>query len=583
VETYLKGKKISEEAKKDINDDLNFKGVVRTLGEHTIVATEPFEWAKQAAQATELDFLQKSHRIAIGKALVHQLHGKSLVDYIYYWQNGKHLTKPMVRQQYSQLENILNGWWISDADVDKMIKIIGSISSKSERDAIASALAPLVGKMKTNRQCIRVQEALGGKLGVQRATIKGVAPDTGIEEAMASRVAKNVMTSHRGMPLDYRAQVRTVIQRSPNPQETQEPINPITPPLVSVEETEWNAKPVLQTKYTDVAKYKTVRQQVAAWGVTTPADYIEQAITEWNTKTGMHGHMGNNFDGDPHRSYLNLRRLYQASGVTDVGTYLTGMQSTSFFGLNITGVPALKTAIDTARAALTAAGKSYTFGSGSGGFVPRTFNDNINKLSDHALGTAIDLSPSTNPQLTNKKVVLVIDAVCGNVLPNGLRAAIDYDSQKSASDTFKAQFNDTWVKTQKDDLAARKLTLATTKTNMALEKKNEADAVKSIKALEIKLKKTPNDATLQSELTAAKQTRDTAKQQKDTLRTIVKAAEKQDALVKAIDGHRTKLNDLAANGFLDLDKDLVTQLRAAGLTRGGTWGGRKDYMHFELP
>ncbi len=83
VETYLKGKTagLSDEAIKDINDDLNFKGLIRTIGEHTVASPQPLAWAKEALGKDTLDFMQKADRVAIGKALVFFLHANTLDEY----------------------------------------------------------------------------------------------------------------------------------------------------------------------------------------------------------------------------------------------------------------------------------------------------------------------------------------------------------------------------------------------------------------------------------------------------------------------------------------------------------------------
>jgi hypothetical protein len=100
VEGYLAAHKatMSAEAIKDINDDLNFKGFWRTMGEHTYLDTLTFDWAKKALGVDTLDFLTLAHRVAIGKALVFHLHGASQAEYIAYMQKHtapvEHLPQP---------------------------------------------------------------------------------------------------------------------------------------------------------------------------------------------------------------------------------------------------------------------------------------------------------------------------------------------------------------------------------------------------------------------------------------------------------------------------------------------------------
>ena len=77
-----------EEAITDINDDLNLKGFWRTLGEITVADTQPLEWAKKISGVPELDFLNRDHREAIGKASVLFLHKCTQQDYRNYMQSG---------------------------------------------------------------------------------------------------------------------------------------------------------------------------------------------------------------------------------------------------------------------------------------------------------------------------------------------------------------------------------------------------------------------------------------------------------------------------------------------------------------
>ena len=94
VENYLNKElnkipdKARTEAIKDINDDLNFKGFWRTLGEYTLADAKPIEWAKKALGIDKLDFMQRTHREAIGKALVLSLHKNTLGEYLSYMKDG---------------------------------------------------------------------------------------------------------------------------------------------------------------------------------------------------------------------------------------------------------------------------------------------------------------------------------------------------------------------------------------------------------------------------------------------------------------------------------------------------------------
>jgi hypothetical protein len=292
-----------------------------------------------------------------------------------------------------------------------------------------------------------------------------------------------------------------------------------------VAQTEWDTHRNIKARYKTWQAYEAVRSQVASWGVNNPADYIEAAIGEWNGNAGIHGYFGNNFDGDPHRSYLNLKRLYQARGINNPANYIANnIVNITFFNRTTQGHRDLQAALNAAQTALTSAGHSFILEVGTWSFVPRTFNDNINKLSNHALGRAIDINPQNNPHITSAEEVLAIDTICRSLLPSGLLSETNFDNLQRASDRFKQNFNNSWVDQQKELLK-----------DMS------------------KQKPTPTDMPAQKKL------------------------------VKAIQNRRSALNKYAANGFLNLPKALVEALQSAGLNWGGTWSSAKDFMHFELP
>ena len=90
VEHYLTAhaNEITPKAKEEINDDLNAKGILRTLG--TAFSDTTFlRWAKLAVGVDAFNFFIKEHRVAVGKALVFQLHGRSFDDYKRYITGGK--------------------------------------------------------------------------------------------------------------------------------------------------------------------------------------------------------------------------------------------------------------------------------------------------------------------------------------------------------------------------------------------------------------------------------------------------------------------------------------------------------------
>lgn len=226
-------------------------------------------------------------------------------------------------------------------------------------------------------------------------------------------------------------------------------IPPVVPVTAPVEQVEWTVNPNINARYKTWQAYKAIRDQVVRWGVTNAATYIESAILEWNSNTSIHGHFDRNFDGDPHRSYLNLKRLYQAKGIADPASYFnTNIVSITFFNRTTSGHRNLQTALNTAQTNLTAAGHTFTLDRGTWSFVPRTFNANINRLSNHALGKAIDINPANNPHITSADEILVIDAVCSTILTDGLLREANPNVLINASIHFQQTFNDAWVAQQ---------------------------------------------------------------------------------------------------------------------------------------
>jgi hypothetical protein len=299
-------------------------------------------------------------------------------------------------------------------------------------------------------------------------------------------------------------------------------------PQQPIAQAEWNTHPHIQSRYNTWQAYESVRNRVAGWRnppVADPASYIDSAIVEWNANPGMHRDFDNNFDGDPHRSYLNLKRLYQNRGINNPANFLaTNIVNITFYNRRTPGHTDLQVALNNAQTAMTAAGHTFVLDAGTWSYVPRTFNNNINSLSNHALGKAIDINPGNNPHITSSEDFLVINTLCSPVIPHGLLAETNYANLKSASDFFQQHFDDTWVSNQEHLL-----------TQMQGQH--------------------PPPPNLQA----------------------------QQRLVNAIHHRRAMLNGYAARGFLNLPADLVAGLQGAGLSWGGEWHTAKDFMHFELP
>ncbi len=354
------------------------------------------------------------------------------------------------------------------------------------------------------------------------------APDSAARKQRPLQVGFADARSRKLLDLQRSAGNAAVVQLLGAVQRQAPPAAPAAAPPQTVGQTEWTSTPALHARYPTWQAYDAVRRVVAGWSspaVADPLSYITSAIAEWNASPAMHSAFDNNFGGDAHRSYLNLKRLYQARGISDPADYLaTNIVDITFYNRKTSGHDDLKKVLDAAETALTKAGHTFTLDKGTWSYVPRTYNNSINKLSNHALGKAIDVNPSSNPHITSGSDFRVINAVCGTVLTAGLLATADYDTLHSASDLFKQSFNDAWVTQQEQTLAT----------------------------MQAQHPHPPGYA-------------------------------KQKALVKAIHQRRAALNGYAAHGFLNLPKALVEGLETAGLNWGGTWTSAKDFMHFELP
>ncbi|CAN0548055.1 unnamed protein product, partial [Laminaria digitata] len=212
---------------------------------------------------------------------------------------------------------------------------------------------------------------------------------------------------------------------------------------------EWNTLPNIRSKYTSLHAYLTKRAEVVSWGVTHPASYIEAAITEWNGSPKVHRYFGS-FDGDPHKSYLNLKRLYAKKGIPNPAQYISSsIRQLTFFGKSSPGHIDLKEKLANAEQRLRASGHNFNL-ENAWSFVPRTFNSSIHKLSKHAIGKAIDINHQSNPHITSKDEIQIIKAVCNTILVNGFLKERDPDVFLRASNHFQATFNNHWISQQTD-------------------------------------------------------------------------------------------------------------------------------------
>jgi hypothetical protein len=226
----------------------------------------------------------------------------------------------------------------------------------------------------------------------------------------------------------------------------------------------WETHTNIHRYYQSKEAYWLVRDEVSSWTdppIDNPAAFIEEAIEEWETYPDLHEHFGDgkifkdNFDADPHSSYLNLKRLYKAvHSIEKPLDYIKHNMEPFKLTLNIVDRKGQKkkisreTLVDKGLKNLLEQARNimgedaFVFGQGTFVFVPRTYNDNINKLSNHALGKAIDIDPGKNPHIKSKDDILVINAVCSDILPKGLEAEKAFDVQRNASIQFQKRYKE---------------------------------------------------------------------------------------------------------------------------------------------
>lgn len=219
-----------------------------------------------------------------------------------------------------------------------------------------------------------------------------------------------------------------------------------------IEQIEWKNNPYINGRYDTWQAYKLVRNKVVKWAIRNPALYIAEAIEQWNANPNVQNYFGlkgNNFDGDSRRSYLNLKRLYAEKGITNPAKYITEyIVPITFFNVNTEGNKDLRQLLSLGQDVLLESGHTFILNRGTWSFVARTYNKNINKLSNHALGKAVDVNPRNNPHIQMKGEILIIDAVCQNVLTRGLLAEKNPDILIKSSLFFQQNFNETWIKKQ---------------------------------------------------------------------------------------------------------------------------------------
>jgi hypothetical protein len=335
--------------------------------------------------------------------------------------------------------------------------------------------------------------------------------------------------------------------------------------------------------------------------------------------------------GTPKQRYDVLCPLYRAHGISRPLKYITDNITTAkFFQFETPAHKDLKGALKQAESTLE--GK-YTEAPVKSAWAFNARTTSTGEWSNHADGKAIDLDPDINPHLTSKRDRKIITLLTGFDIekphPGAGKGLDSFDAAKEASDRFRARYNPAGLRSRIEDFESQALNLQNEMVVLQAEledipKGRKASREERRKAKDlrkrIKNKKAEvgrvekNRKLLEKELQAYEkldQTIDTLGGQVSTLqqeiivleallagttgtersrikrdfakkkRLLKKTAERLEKKEKARKEH--KLRRYAATGFLNLPKDLVEAMRAAGFRWGGDWKVHKDFMHFDLP
>ncbi len=170
----------------------------------------------------------------------------------------------------------------------------------------------------------------------------------------------------------------------------------------------------------------------------------QSAQAEWQAYPAIHVHFAGKSPEERLAKYLEIRPLYQLeAGISNPARWIAeNIITVAFFGRRTPCHRDPRAPLAAAENALRA--QAFTPAIDSfWSFVPRTMRTR-NKLSNHALGRAIDINYKTNPHIHNKEDILVIREATGVDL--GRKQT--HDAMRRASQLFQQTFNQAWVDRQ---------------------------------------------------------------------------------------------------------------------------------------
>lgn len=176
-------------------------------------------------------------------------------------------------------------------------------------------------------------------------------------------------------------------------------------------------------------------QQTKADAENTPLQ--ANAQSQWEAHPAVHRHFNNSFD-----RYSQLLPLYQARGVQNPAAYIeNNIIEVSFYGRRTPAHQDMAAPLAEAEAAL----QEQNFDSDIQRFW--SFNaraSSSGRLSQHAVGRAVDINPPENPFIQNSIDIEVIRAVTGV----NLGEPQDAETSRQASLDFQANFTQDWIDQQ---------------------------------------------------------------------------------------------------------------------------------------